>query len=68
MTSPLALITAAIVAWLLIGGAGIVQPRNLRVVRLLFMLGAFPVYLTFEREYEKSQIPNPKPQIPNQTR
>ena len=35
---------------------------------LLFMLGAFPVYLTFEREYEKSQIPNPKPQIPNQTR
>jgi hypothetical protein len=40
MTSPLALITAAIVAWLVIGGAGIVQPRNLRVVRLLFMLGA----------------------------
>ena len=37
MTSPLALITAAIVAWLVIGGAGIVQPRNLRVVRLLFM-------------------------------
>ena len=35
---------------------------------LLFMLGAFPVYLTFEREYEKSQSPNPKPQIPNQTR
>jgi hypothetical protein len=30
---------------------------------LLFMLGAFPVYLTFEREGEKSQIPNPKPQI-----
>ena len=40
MTSPLALITAAIVAWLVIGGAGLVQPRNLRVVRLLFMLGA----------------------------
>ena len=40
MTSPLELITAAIVAWLVIGGAGIVQPRNLRVVRLLFMLGA----------------------------
>ena len=40
MTSPLALITSAIVAWLVIGGAGIVQPRNLRVVRLLFMLGA----------------------------
>jgi formate hydrogenlyase subunit 3/multisubunit Na+/H+ antiporter MnhD subunit len=40
MTSPLALVTAAIVAWLVIGGAGIVQPRNLRVVRLLFILGA----------------------------
>ncbi|HKU87163.1 MAG TPA: hydrogenase 4 subunit B [Casimicrobiaceae bacterium] len=40
MTSPLALITAAIVAWLAIGGAGIVQPRNLRVVRLLFVIGA----------------------------
>ena len=40
MTSPLALITAAIVAWLVIGGAGIVQPRNLRVVRLLFIVGA----------------------------
>jgi hydrogenase-4 component B len=40
MTSPLALITAAIVAWLVIGGAGIVRPRNLRAVRLLFMLGA----------------------------
>jgi len=35
---------------------------------LLFMLGAFPLYLTFERDVEKSQIPNPKPQIPNQTR
>ena len=35
---------------------------------LLFMLGAFPLYLTFEREYEKTQVPNPKPQIPNQTR
>ena len=30
---------------------------------LLFMLGAFPLYLTFEREVEKSQIPSPKPQI-----
>lgn len=30
---------------------------------LLFMLGAFPLYLTFEREGEKSQIPNPKPQV-----
>ena len=30
---------------------------------LLFMLGAFPLYLTFEREVEKSQIPDPKPQI-----
>jgi len=35
---------------------------------LLFMLGAFPLYLTFERDIEKSQIPHPKPQIPNQTR
>src|SRR5574338_1446505 len=40
MTSPLELITAAIAAWLVIGGAGIVQPRNLRVVRLLFIVGA----------------------------
>jgi hypothetical protein len=32
---------------------------------LLFMLGAFPVYLTFERESEKSQIPNPRTQNPN---
>ena len=45
MTSPLALITAAIVAWLVIGGAGIVQPRNLRVVRLLFMLGALVAFV-----------------------
>jgi len=30
---------------------------------LLFMLGAFPLYLTFEREFEKSQLPSPKPQI-----
>ena len=30
---------------------------------LLFMLGAFPLYLTFERDAEKSRIPNPKPQI-----
>jgi hypothetical protein len=30
---------------------------------LLFMLGAFPLYLTFERECEKSQLPSPKPQI-----
>ncbi len=30
---------------------------------LLFMLGAFPLYLTFEREIEKSQIPHPKSQI-----
>ena len=35
---------------------------------LLFMLGAFPLYLTFEREYDKVQSPNPKPQIPNQSR
>jgi hypothetical protein len=34
---------------------------------LLFMLGAFPLYLTFERELEKSQAPNRKLQIPNQT-
>jgi hypothetical protein len=27
---------------------------------LLFMLGAFPLYLTFERELEKSQTPIPK--------
>jgi hypothetical protein len=30
---------------------------------LLFMLGAFPVYLTFEREHETAQIPSSKPQI-----
>lgn len=30
---------------------------------LLFMLGAFPVYLTFEREAEKSPSPQPKPHI-----
>lgn len=30
---------------------------------LLFMLGAFPLYLTFEREIEKIQVPSPKPQI-----
>ena len=34
---------------------------------LLFMLGAFPLYLTFEREVEKIQIPNSKLQIPNQS-
>jgi len=31
------------------------------------MLGAFPLYLTFEREVEKIQIPNSKLQIPNQS-
>jgi hypothetical protein len=30
---------------------------------LLFMLGAFPLYLTFEREVEKVPAANPKPQI-----
>ena len=35
---------------------------------LLFMLGAFPLYLTFEREVEKSQARNPNTQIPNRTR
>ena len=34
---------------------------------LLFMLGAFPLYLTFEREVEKLQTPNSKFQIPNQS-
>ena len=34
---------------------------------LLFMLGAFPLYLTFEREVEKIQTPNSKFQIPNQS-
>jgi hypothetical protein len=34
---------------------------------LLFMLGAFPLYLTFERELEKSQAPIPKTQITNET-
>ena len=33
---------------------------------LLFMLGAFPIYLTFEREYEKSETASSKPRIPNQ--
>ena len=33
---------------------------------LLFMLGAFPLYLTFERELEKSQLPKPDTQIPSQ--
>jgi hypothetical protein len=30
---------------------------------LLFMLGAFPVYLTFERETEKAASPSPRAQI-----
>jgi len=34
---------------------------------LLFMLGAFPLYLTFERETEKLQVPSSKIQAPNQT-
>jgi hypothetical protein len=34
---------------------------------LLFMLGAFPVYLTFEREVEKLQAPGSKLQVPNQS-
>jgi hypothetical protein len=34
---------------------------------LLFMLGAFPVYLTFERDIEKVQDPRSKIQIPNQS-
>ncbi|HET6802281.1 MAG: hydrogenase 4 subunit B [Betaproteobacteria bacterium] len=38
--SPLALITAAIAAWLAIGVAGILKPRSLRVVRVLFPIGA----------------------------
>jgi len=38
--TPLAAIVAALVAWLAIGAAGLVRPRNLAVVRLLFPLGA----------------------------
>jgi hypothetical protein len=34
---------------------------------LLFMLGAFPLYLTFEREVEKLQDPSSRIQAPNQT-
>ena len=34
---------------------------------LLFMLGAFPIYLTFEREMEKLQDPSSKIQAPNQS-
>ena len=34
---------------------------------LLFMLGAFPLYLTFEWEVEKIQAPSSKFQVPNQT-
>ena len=30
---------------------------------LLFMLGAFPLYLTFEREFENPKLPSPKSQI-----
>lgn len=39
-TSPLTLTTVAIFAWIAIGALGIVQPRNLRVVRMLFPAGA----------------------------
>jgi hydrogenase-4 component B len=38
--SPLALIAGAIAAWLAIGALGLVRPRNLRVVRTLFPVGA----------------------------
>jgi formate hydrogenlyase subunit 3/multisubunit Na+/H+ antiporter MnhD subunit len=40
LTSALTLIIAAIVAWLVIGALGLVRPRSLRVVRVLFPIGA----------------------------
>ena len=40
LASPLALIAAAIAAWLAIGTLGLVRPRDLRVVRVLFPAGA----------------------------
>jgi hypothetical protein len=38
--SPLAAVVVALAAWLVIGVAGLVRPRNLVVVRILFPLGA----------------------------
>ena len=40
LASPLALIAAAVAAWLAIGALGLVRPRDLRVVRVLFPAGA----------------------------
>ncbi len=37
--SPLSLVVVAALAWLTIGALGLVQPRNLRIVQLLFPVG-----------------------------
>ena len=39
-TSPLGLVTAAIAAWVIIGAAGLLRPRDLRIVRVLFPIGS----------------------------
>ncbi|MBS0326894.1 MAG: hydrogenase 4 subunit B, partial [Proteobacteria bacterium] len=38
--TPLAAVVGALVAWLAIGAAGVVRPRDVAVVRVLFPLGA----------------------------
>ena len=40
MIPALAMIATAIAAWLAIGALGLIRPRNLRIVRVLFPLGA----------------------------
>ncbi|MEO9163123.1 MAG: hydrogenase 4 subunit B [Casimicrobiaceae bacterium] len=40
MLTPLTAIAVAIASWLVIGALGLAQPRNLRVVRVLFPVGA----------------------------
>jgi len=69
--SPLSLIVAAAVAWLTIGALGLVQPRNLRIVRLLFPTGgalalalAAVAFVALARPPEAFVLPLGLPDLP----
>ena len=49
MAPPLIAIVAAIAAWLVVGALGLVRPRDLRIVRALFIAGAVVLYRRADR-------------------
>src|SRR5438046_2556348 len=71
MTSPLLPITIAIAAWLVIGVLGLIRPRDLRIVRVLFSIGvvvavvlAMAAFNALSRPPEASVLPLGLPELP----